>query len=958
MLRRAILAAAVAATALPLWGRQDEEKKLTFRLKDASVEAVCQYVSSVTGWIFVHEKRVTGTIDATSDTDVPVSKVLDFLNSALRRHGATISNPYSPRLPRPGEVLKVVDVDVDKRLNLEIYVGSDWEQIPIIDKVRTQIVPLKAVNVVEVSKELGDVLRNAMGDGGQVSVSTYSNSMVLIGRSDGINRAVRILRVIDVSASAELKIRVFTLRNADATETAKVLNDVFRKEAMQGTTGRSSSGGGGFDFMRLLGGGGDGGGGRGDRGGGSSGGPSARALAHEMVRITAEPRTNSVIVTATEDNLKLITELVSKLDDKAAGAVRLKLYPLRYADATTAAKLINDVFAETPTNSRSGGGDRGRSQVPVWIGGTPSTPTDPLGATKEVRAVADIRTNSVLVAAGEQKLAIIDDIVREIDRQVNDMLVVKIYELKNADPIQMTTILQALFRPQVQATQNSGRGGGGGGNQNQGGSWWQQQLGFGSQGGSRGSSSSGNGSPLLPSQEVEITNDPRTNSIIVKASKEYIAVIDDVVKQLDANPTETKTTIAVPVKHHTAEALALALQNLVRGTTTGTSTSAFGRTGQTQGQQGMFGNQQNQGFGNRGSGMQSGSTRGSGGGTSTRTRSGGFLGPLDPQDPPVPPQQEEEPRRSIEGTVDIAPDAATNRLLLRGSPRDLRAIQALLEELDRVRPQVLIKVLIADVTLDESTQFGVEGFWENKMTVRGGDRATNRFATDFALGTSGFTYLLSGDEFQATLNVFAREGRLKVLATPRILALDNATASINVGKEVPRVSNTQVNQLGNTVNTVIYENVGILLQVTPHINPDGLVTMDINPEISDVASAAESVPITEGVNSPTFNVNAATTTVAVRTGTTIVIGGLIRETLDDSVDKIPVLGDIPILGALFSNTSKRKVKRELMIFLTPYVAFTASQLEEITQLEKARLKIMDLRDIESESDRWLERVRK
>jgi general secretion pathway protein D len=365
-----------------------------------------------------------------------------------------------------------------------------------------------------------------------------------------------------------------------------------------------------------------------------------------------------------------------------------------------------------------------------------------------------------------------------------------------------------------------------------------------------------------------------------------------------------------------------------------------------------------QGMGTRSNGFGTGgSTRG---GTSTRTRSG-FLGPLDPggQEPaaPPPPPQEDELRRGIEGQVDIQPDPATNGLLIRTSPRNFESIQRLLQDLDRMRPQVLIKVLIADVTLDENTQFGLEGFWENGMRVRGGDLARGRFGTDFNLATQGFTYLLSGDEFQASLNLFAREGKLKVLATPRILALDNATANINVGKEVPRVSNTQINQLGNTVNTVVYENVGILLQVTPHINPDGLVTMEVAPEISDVASAAESVPITEGVNSPTFNVNSALTTVAVRSGTTVVIGGLIRETVDDTVEKVPFLGDIPLLGALFSNTAKRKIKRELMIFLTPYVAYTTQQLEELTQLEKAKLKLMDPRDIEAESDRWLERVR-
>lgn len=921
-----------------------EEKKLRFQFKDASADAVLQYVSSVTGWIFVQEKRVTGTIDAVSDTEVPVSKVLDFLNAALRRHGATILNPYSPGLPKPGQVLKVQDVDAAKRLNLEIYSGANPDEIPVSDQMRTQIVPLKAVSVVEVQKELGEVLRAAMGDGGQVSVSSYSNSVILVGRSDGINRAVRILRVIDVSASAELKIRVFPLKNADAAETARVLNDVFRKEAVQGQTGQQA----GFNIWRMFGGGGE-------RGRGDGQGPQPRALAHEMVRITAEPRTNSVIVTATEDNIKVIEDLLRRLDDRSAAALRLKLYPLRYADATAAAKLLNDLFAPPASSGGGGqGGDRGgrdgRRFLPVWLGGgAPAADPAAAGSTQEVRAVPDVRTNSVLVTAAEPKLQLIDAILMELDRQVNDLLVVKIYELKNADPAQMATILQALFKPQQAASPGGTGAAGRAPAQGSGpGVRW-----AGREGGA------GNASPLLPSQQVDITHDVRTRSVIVKASREHIEVIDEVVRQLDANPTESVSTYYVPLKNHTAYELAVTLQNLLRGTGTGTGTNlqsrtqgsllpgGFGNTGANP----FFGN--GAGFGTRGG--TSGRTMGG-----TRTR-GGFLGPLDAQEPPPPappPQEEEEPRRAIEGQVDIQPDPATNGLLIRTSPRNFQAIQALLQDLDRLRPQVLIKVLIADVTLDENSQFGLEGFWENKMRVRGGDLARNRFGTDFALATQGFTYLLAGDEFQATLNLLAREGRLRVLATPRILALDNATASINVGKEVPRITNTQINQLGNTVNTVQYESVGILLQVTPHINPDGLVTLEVAPEISDVASAAESVPIAPGVNSPTFNVNSALTTVAVRSGTTVVIGGLIRESTDHAVEKVPLLGDIPVLGALFSNTTQRKVKRELMIFLTPYVAYTASQLEELTQIEKAKLKLLDPGDIEAENDRWLERVRR
>jgi general secretion pathway protein D len=960
MHHRLLAVLALAFLSLPVIAQDksaEAEKKLKFNFKDASLDTILRYVSSVTGWIFVQEKPTSGTITAVSDTDVPISKCLDFLNSALRQHGRVILNPYSPALPKEGQTLKILDISDAMKRGVDIHVGGDPETIPLTDQVRTQIIPLKAVNVIDVKKELEEVLKSSLAGSpdspsGNMAISTYSNSVILTGRSEGINRAARILKVIDVSTSAELKIKVFPLRNADATETAKTLNEVFKKETMKADTGQSNPM---SNIWRMFGGGGRGEG-RGGEGGGS---PSGRALAHEMVRITAEVRTNSVIVSATEDNMKIIEDLVGRLDDKSAAAIKLKLYALRFADATGVAKLVNDLFAETPTNSSQQGRGGGRGMLPVWMGGggmPGGGQNEPQGATKEVRAVADLRTNSVLVAASEQRLVLIDAVMVEIDRQVNDLLEVKIFKLENADPVQMATILQALFRPQVTATANAGRSGGGG---NQFGG---PMMAFAGGGGSRGGGGGGSG-PLLPSQEVEITSDVRTRSVIAKASKEYMAIIDDVVKKLDQDPTETVSTYVIPLRNADAANLSVTLQNLLRSTGTGgqNANQQFNRNqaGQTQG---LFGGMQQQNGNQFGTGStRGGSTRGGGfGGSSGRF---GNLGPLEgpgPQDPPVPAEQDDEARRGIEGQADIQADTTTNSLVIRTSPRNFQSIQGLLRDLDRMRPQVLIKVLIADVTLDESLQFGVEGFWEHKYTPPHSSQATGHFGTDFPLSTSGLTYTLTPDngKYQATLNAFAAEGRLKVLATPRIMVLDNQTANINVGKDVPRITNTQVNQLGNTINSVTYESIGIMLNVTPHINPDGLVTMIVAPEISDVASAAEAVPITNGVTSPTFNVNRAQTTVAVRNGTTVVIGGLIRDSLDDTVSKIPILGDIPLLGALFSNTSKRSIKRELMIFLTPYVAYTAMELEEITQLEKSRLKVMDLRDIEAESDRWLERIRK
>ena len=256
-------------------------------------------------------------------------------------------------------------------------------------------------------------------------------------------------------------------------------------------------------------------------------------------------------------------------------------------------------------------------------------------------------------------------------------------------------------------------------------------------------------------------------------------------------------------------------------------------------------------------------------------------------------------------------------------------------------------MLIAEVTLDKDTQYGVEGFWENKFHVNG-DAITQRHGTDFNLPTQGLATLITGDEMRAALNAFSEDGKLKVLATPRVLVLDNQTANVNDGKEFPRITNSTINDAtGNIQNTVQYEPIGIMLEVTPHINFDGLVTMDVHPEISDLAPVSESVILSRRASSPRRSTNSADTTVAVRTGQTVVIGGLIRESESDTVTKVPILGDIPLLGFLFSNTVKERVQRELMIFLTPLVAFTSAQLEEMTELEKAGLKLIDDGDVET-----------
>jgi general secretion pathway protein D len=895
---------ALAPPARPQDAPAAQEKRLEFKFRDASPDKVLEYVCKQMGWVLAYSPsvKVEGTVTAYNESLVPEAKVIDFLNTALQK--AKLQVYFFEG------TLKVVTEEEAKKGTFNINVGDDPTKVPINETFWTWIFPLRNLNVDEVEKKLADVVKSDLSS---VSYSPYSNSVVMTGKGSTIYRVARILKIIDVQAPDKLDVRLFKMRHADAQETAKILNDVFKKP--EATTGR---GGNPWQQMAEM----MGGGGRQNQG------PQPRALASEMLRITADLRTNSVIVTATKENIDMIERIVKQLDGETAESVRLKLYPLRYADAKSVADLITKVYEDEAAQSRQA--NRNQRNIPIWMGGAPQVGQDPTGATREVRAVADVRSNSVVVAANETNLKTVDDLIANLDRQLTDILRIKVYELKNADPTNMVTMLREMFRPQVTATQQAGRP-----TQQQGGGQQNPFAMFGNRSGAGGGSTA-----LAPSQEMEIAADTRTRSVIVKASEDYIAVVDEIVEQLDRNPTESMETHVIPLLHGDAAGVAQVIQQLLRGG----STSNQGRTNQAN---------QNRTTNNANSRP---ATR-QAGNNSTRN-----LGPLD-QDPmpaqdPAPQEgTQEEERRAIEGQADVQADAATNSLVIRTSPRNLEAIRNIIQNLDRPRPQVLIKVLIAEVTLDKNTKYGVEGFWENKFRVNG-DAITQRHGTDFNLPTQGLATLITGDEMKAALNAFSEDGKLKVLATPRVLVLDNQTANINVGKEVPRVTNSFVNELGNTQNTITYERLGILLEVTPHINFAGLVTMEVHPEISDIAPAAEAVIISPGVTSPTFNVNSADTTVAVRTGQTVVIGGLIRESTSDTVSKVPILGDIPLIGLLFSNTVKETVQRELMIFLTPVVAYTAAQLEEMTELEKAKLKLIDDGDVEDGGNRWLERIRK
>jgi general secretion pathway protein D len=194
--------------------------------------------------------------------------------------------------------------------------------------------------------------------------------------------------------------------------------------------------------------------------------------------------------------------------------------------------------------------------------------------------------------------------------------------------------------------------------------------------------------------------------------------------------------------------------------------------------------------------------------------------------------------------------------------------------------------------------------------------------------------------------------KTEILSRPSILTRNNQQATIMVGQSVPIITNSRVSdQTNTTINTVQYQDIGIILRVTPFITADGLVEMIVSPEISSLS--ATTVPISNTVASPVIDKRSADTVVVTPSDRTVVIGGLISTQTTNRDNKIPILGDIPILGAAFKRKTKADVKTELLIFLTPHVVRNPEDMADVTSTERGKLELAPKAFPAAETERFM-----
>jgi len=877
--------------------------KVKLNFQDAPLQTVLEYLSETAGLTIVSDEALSDSrMTVISRQPMPLPEAIALINSILKEKDLTTV--------LTGKTLKVVTLASAKKENVPVLTGRDPNMVVAGDNVVTYVIPVSHVTATA----LKDNLEALRPEYASIEANEDGNALIITDTTANIKRLMQIVVALDTHMASVAEIRVFRLTNATASSTATLINSIFQQQS-QGTSSRNRTnnrggmGGGPFEMMMQM---------RGGRGGnnnqpqtGTGGGVNIQVVA------AADEQTNSVVVRGPAEALDLVADIIESLDDKTAKVADVRVFQLRYADATNAADVINQLFnpsqSSSSSRSRSGRNSGNMDMGPMMFrgpfGGPGGETQQAEGATMvQVTAAADSRTNTVVVTGPEAVLNVVAGVIAKLDSPIANVADVKVFHLQYADATDTSELINDVFGQQSSSSSSrSSRNN----QQNQ-----QVRFGMGGRGGMggmmggmMGGQTGQSGSGSISDVSVIASADSRTNSVVVSGPPETLEIIAQIIKQLDENPEQERRIFIYALKNGNATNLMTILNNLF------TEMAALDQQGSSS-----RGAQQFQG----GQGNRGGATGGAAGGGGTTASS-------------------TSNSEDLSDETYFEADPNTNSLLCMTSTKNYEKIRPIIEELDKPVGQVLIKVLFAEVTLNDQLDVGAElamtninrnGSTTTTQTFGRPDGITAPWSNTGQTSPGGLQIRTIQGDLDLTLHALQERTKLNVLSRPYVLTRSNQTATITVADEVPiPSSSTNQGTIGTSTSFSYRTDIGIVLEVTPSVNPDGLVNMVVNPKITEITGK---VQISEDLNATQFSTRSANTRVAVMDGQTIVIGGLIKDKVNKSVKQVPLLGDIPLVGNLFKRTETGKEKIELLVFLTPYVAQQPSLLTKISEEEERR----------------------
>jgi type II secretion system protein D len=684
------------------------------------------------------------------------------------------------------------------------------------------------------------------------------------------------------------------------------------------------------------------------------------STATQQVRATYDDQTNTVFIQAAPADMDEIRALIERIDRFAMGSVNeMRIVPMKSAISDDMASVLLRSISDTlNATGQQGQGTITTSSVGVSSSGNAGTQFQPLpglgggtaaGANQrsvkvaalrfiaardkngrsvesdvldDIRITSDTRTNSLLITAPEKTMEFILAVIKELDVQPLAKSEVNVFKLRKADAAQLALTLQTLFTgsgTKVAATAAA-------------------PTGFGAAGATTTKAPliitlGGTANDQAPIIDVRITVDDRTNSLIAAGSRNDLNIIEAIISRLEDAELNLRRSEAFRLRNAQAADVVATVSDFV------TKSMAVLKTT------------------NQLTGYQEG-------------------------------QQD----------VVIVAEPISNTVLINAASDKFETILHIVSQLDIMPPQVAVDVLVGEVDLSDNNEFGVEiglqtpiifnrslfGDPGNSVTYTAtgnpntaGFQALSAAQTGQAISPPGFlfnnpvdftannaTYKPNSVGFQGlsslgvgrvsptsgvggfvftassgTVNILVRalhvQNRLDILSRPQIMTTDNQTALINVGQEIPIVTSSNVTATGVITTNIDRRNVGVILQVTPHITPEGRVLMRVTPEISSV----DPTPLNLGNGNvgTVLNIQHLETTVSAYDGETIVLGGLIASRDVKNENKDPWLGDLPYFGALFRYRTQQRSKTELIIVMTPHIVGSKADGEKILAEEAHKM---------------------
>ncbi|MEX2217316.1 MAG: secretin N-terminal domain-containing protein [Phycisphaerales bacterium] len=581
----------------------------------------------------------------------------------------------------------------------------------------------------------------------------------------------------------------------------------------------------------------------------------------EAVSIIPNERLNALVAMGTEADIAEIRRLIDRLENADIGTAQdIRRIGLRSANALEVVGLLqnilagrtvsgsNDIAARQATNIRFFREKLAQNLVDR-IGGPPTEAQVDGAIREQVTLTPDLRTNSVMVKAPSQVMAVIQAIIEDLDTTTAGARRIEQFTLKNADVRAMADLLRDIFTlrqqgnkyvlvPTMAPTEIMGPD---------------------------GPMPGGTAPTLTPvpdeRQELSIAIDARTNTLIVSGTDEYLIRVKQVVQDLDAIEALERRQEVYAVKNAKAKDIEATLAAYFRG--------------------------------------ESGLERA----TLSADQAGAAM-------------------RRLEQEVTVVGDEKSNKLVISTSPRYMDMVLDMVQELDAAPPQVVIQVLLAEVTLDNADTWGADvrlknigGDGLNIASLAAGAGVAS------ALGIPNLTF--ASNDFELLLRSLEAQGKLQVLSRPSVTARNNEPATIQVGDNIAIVTNVSTFFTGGSQQAnVERRDIGIILNVTPSISPDGFVRMDLKPEISSLSS--RTTQISADFAAPVITQRKVQTVITVKDGQTVVIGGLIQTTQQERRTKMPLLGDLPLVGGIFRSHQDSDVKTELLMIVTPKVIYNDS----------------------------------